>query len=86
MNKEQINIAIESLEELNEELSIQNKGTLCFEQWELLEYLKQAKKLTMSGVSQQRELLLSAICQFTKRNTQKEIQEVEKWIETDFRK
>jgi len=37
-------------------------------------------------VSQRSELLLSAICQFTKRNTQKEIQEVEKWIETDFRK
>ncbi|NLR94948.1 hypothetical protein [Flammeovirga agarivorans] len=33
-----------------------------------------------------KELLLSAICQYTKRNTQKEIQEVEKWIETDFRK
>ena len=40
----------------------------------------------LHSVSQQRELLLSAICQFTKRNTQKEIQEVEKWIETDFRK
>ncbi len=37
-------------------------------------------------VSQQSELLLSAICQFTNRNTQKEIQEVEKWIETDYRK
>ena len=44
------------------------------------------KKLTLTDVSQQSELLLSAICQFTKRNTQKEIQEVEKWIETDFRK
>lgn len=43
-------------------------------------------KFVLSDVSQQRELLLSAICQFTKRNTQKEIQEVEKWIETDFRK
>ena len=42
--------------------------------------------LSLHNVSQQRELLLSAICQFTKRNTQKEIQEVEKWIETDFRK
>jgi hypothetical protein len=31
------------------------------------------------------ELLLSAICQFTKRNTQKEIQEVQKWIETYYR-
>ena len=40
MTKEQIEIMIESLEELNEELSIQNKGSLCFEQWELLDYLK----------------------------------------------
>ncbi len=44
------------------------------------------EQLRLYFVSQQRELLLSAICQFTKRNTQKEIQEVEKWIETDFRK
>jgi hypothetical protein len=48
--------------------------------------MKPVKKLTIPRVSQQCELLLSAICQFTKRNTQKEIQEVEKWIETDFRK
>lgn len=48
--------------------------------------LEQAEQLTLTDVSQQSELLLSAICQFTKRNTQKEIQEVEKWIETDFRK
>ena len=44
------------------------------------------EQLRIGVVSQQRELLLSAICQFTKRNTQKKIQEVEKWIETDFRK
>lgn len=44
------------------------------------------KQLLLHNVSQRSELLLSAICQFTKRNTQKEIQEVEKWIETDFRK
>ena len=44
------------------------------------------KNLNTPDVSQRSELLLSAICQFTKRNTQKEIQEVEKWIETDFRK
>ena len=43
MNKEQIEIMIESLEELNEELSIQGKGSLCFEQWELLDYLKKTK-------------------------------------------
>ncbi len=48
--------------------------------------LAHTEQLILSGVSQQSELLLSAICQFTKRNTQKEIQEVEKWIETDFRK
>jgi hypothetical protein len=46
----------------------------------------ETKQLRMDNVIQQHELLLSAICQFTKRNTQKEIQEVEKWIETDFRK
>ena len=51
-----------------------------------LEKIKETKQLTLTDVSQQSELLLSAICQFTKRNTQKEIQEVEKWIETDFRK
>jgi hypothetical protein len=44
MNKEQVEIMIESLEELNEELSIQSKGSLCFEQWELLDHLKQVKK------------------------------------------
>jgi hypothetical protein len=43
MDKEQIDIIIESLEELNEELSIQNKGSLCFEQWELLDNLKKVK-------------------------------------------
>ena len=40
MNKKQINLMIESLEELNEELSVQSKGTLFSEQWELLDYLK----------------------------------------------
>tara|TARA_R110001606_G_C15082412_1_gene617432 strand:+ start:321 stop:557 length:237 start_codon:yes stop_codon:yes gene_type:complete len=49
MNKEQINLMIESLEELNEELSIQSKGTLFSEQWELLKYLKE--QLILSGVS-----------------------------------
>jgi hypothetical protein len=49
MNEEQIDIIIESLEELNEELSIQNKGSLSFEQWELLDYLK--KEENLSGVS-----------------------------------
>lgn len=44
------------------------------------------KLLPIHDVRQRSELLLSAICQFTKRNTQKEIQEVKKWIETDFRK
>jgi hypothetical protein len=55
MNKEQINLMIESLEELNEELSVQSKGTLFSEQWELLEYIK--KQLILSGVSQQSVLL-----------------------------
>jgi len=45
----------------------------------------QVKLFAIPDVNKQRELLLSAICQFTKRNTQKEIQEVEKWIETDYR-
>lgn len=44
------------------------------------------KQLRLYSVSQQHELLLSVICQFTKRNTQKEIQEVEKWLQTDYRK
>jgi hypothetical protein len=42
-NKDQVNTMIESLEELNEELSIQSKGSLFSEQWELLEYLKEIK-------------------------------------------
>jgi hypothetical protein len=49
-------------------------------------YQSKVNNFVLGDVSQQRELLLSAICQFTKRNTQKEIQEVEKWIESDFRK
>lgn len=52
----------------------------------IIEALSEEDNLIIPDVSQQSELLLSAICQFTKRNTQKEIQEVEKWIETDFRK
>jgi hypothetical protein len=55
LNKEQINLMIESLEELNEELSIQSKGTLFIEQWELLENLKQVKKLTIPVVVGQSE-------------------------------
>lgn len=46
--------------------------------------LKRVENLNIHSVSQRSELLLSAICQFTNRNTQKEIQEVEKWIETDY--
>ena len=52
----------------------------------ITEYKAIKKALSLHNVSQQRELLLSAICQFTKRNTQKEIQEVEKWLQTDYRK
>ena len=62
------------------------KLQLLAEQYAKEYHESEVKKLGISLVSQQRELLLSAICQFTKRNTQKEIQEVEKWIETDFRK
>jgi len=40
----------------------------------------------LHNVSNQRELLLSAICQFTNRNTQKEILEVDEWLKTDYRK
>ena len=55
--------------------------------WNECEHEKVVNKNDLlPDVSQRSELLLSAICQFTKRNTQKEIQEVEKWIETDFRK
>jgi hypothetical protein len=60
MNKEQINLMIKSLEELNEELSIQSKGTLFSEQWDLLEYLK--KQLILSGVVGQSEHLLCENC------------------------
>jgi len=37
--------------------------------------------LILFDVSNQRELLLSVICEYNKINTQKEIIEVEKWIE-----
>jgi hypothetical protein len=40
MNQADIKLMIESLEELNEELSNQNKGTLFTEQWDLLDKLK----------------------------------------------
>jgi hypothetical protein len=40
MNEEQILLMIETLEELQEELSFNNHGNLVTEQWELLEYLK----------------------------------------------
>ena len=33
-----------------------------------------------------RELLISAICQFTKRDSQKEILEVDHWLENTFKK
>jgi hypothetical protein len=40
ISKEQLLIMIESLEELCEELSNNNHGTLMTEQWELLNFLK----------------------------------------------
>ena len=40
ISKEQIELMIESLEELNEELSNQSKGTLMSDQYELLDHLK----------------------------------------------
>ena len=55
MTKKQINLMIESLEELNEELSNQNKGTLFSEQHELLEYLKQLKAKTSTEISEEKE-------------------------------
>lgn len=48
-----------------------------------INYIRQLK-LSKLDINQRDELLLSAICQFTKRNTQKDIQEVENWIKTDF--
>ena len=41
MTKEQIQLMIESLEDLKEELSVNNHGNLFTEQYELLEYLKE---------------------------------------------
>ena len=50
-----------------------------------LEYIKwlekRIKALTILEVNHRRELLLSVICEYNKINTQKEIIEVEKWIE-----
>ena len=65
-------------------LSCDSKGEYVYASDMMQKYADQ--QCAIQRVSQQRELLLSAICQFTKRNTQKGIQEVEKWIETDFRK
>ena len=48
------------------------------------EVIELVKKI--NDVSNRRELLLSAICQFTNRNTQKEILEVDEWLKTDYRK
>jgi hypothetical protein len=47
---------------------------------------EQALQLLQTDVSQQRELLLMAICEFTKRNTQTEIIEVDEWIKKRFDK
>jgi hypothetical protein len=44
MTKEQIELMIESLEDLQEELIRNDHGTLCKEQYELLEYLKELNK------------------------------------------
>ena len=40
LNKEQIQIIIDTFEELNEELSFNNHGILFTEQWELYNLLK----------------------------------------------
>lgn len=73
-----------------DKLNIHQRADALIEFNRLVEYTEtievKVKTLGLFSVSQRSELLLSAICQFTKRNTQKEIQEVEKWIETDFRK
>jgi hypothetical protein len=44
LNKEQIDILINTFEELNEELSFNNHGTLFTEQWELYNLLKENGK------------------------------------------
>ena len=44
LNKEQIAILINTFEELNEELSFSNHGTLFTEQWELYKLLKKINK------------------------------------------
>ena len=43
INKEQVEVMIETLEELCEELSDNSHGTLFTEQWDLLNYLKGVK-------------------------------------------
>ena len=40
LSKEQIEIIIDTFEELIEELSFNNHGSLFLEQWELYKYLK----------------------------------------------
>jgi len=42
LSKEQIQIIINTFEELNEELSFNNHGTLFTEQWELYKILKES--------------------------------------------
>jgi len=42
LSKEQIQIIINTFEELNEELSFSNHGTLFTEQWELYKLLKES--------------------------------------------
>lgn len=43
LTKEQIEVIIETFEELLEELSENNHGSLVREQWEVYEYLKENK-------------------------------------------
>ena len=51
-----------------------------------LENKELTEQLRLCGVTNQREMLLSGICQYTNKNTQTEIVEVEDWIKNKYLK
>tara|TARA_R110002126_G_scaffold275165_2_gene420554 strand:+ start:39 stop:296 length:258 start_codon:yes stop_codon:yes gene_type:complete len=82
MNKE-----LETIIENEFDCLISELGCLMGDEWKAESIKKVVNQaFSLHAVSQRSELLLMAICEFTKRNTQKDIKEVEDWIEQRFNK
>lgn len=76
-------IQIESLKAQMQgrELNIYQKAEALIEFNKLLDYVEELEQLTIHSDEKQRELLLAAICEYNKFNTQKDIKEVDDWLE-----